>query len=266
VQSPLSKRHNSLPIFAVLLLTLSGCGSDNDPVLEETFEQSYRIQSAADISIQNGDGAVLLYGSNTDEMQVHATKKAYSSTRLKEIVIDVSAHSTSVSINVKIPAKPAWAFFDRSGTVDCTIVVPATANVSALRLNAGEVFIDGMRGGSVHAWLGDGRMFVHNCFTDTDLGLQRGNLALSYDWWESESVSVQGNVNRGNASVFLPTAAAFNLIAEAAHGRIGNDFDDRADTPSAQIAKVQMSVHGGGKTTIKVRSGAGDVKIVEANP
>ena len=141
-------------------------------------------------------------------------RKPTAGSQLKGIAIDVSVQPTSVSINVKIPPKPRWALFDRSGTVDCTIVVPATTNISQLSLDAGEVLVDGMRGRSVHAKLGDGRMIVHNCFTDTDLALKRGNLTISYEWWEHGTFSIQANITQGNAWAFLPSEAAFHLVAE----------------------------------------------------
>jgi hypothetical protein len=251
-----------------MLLSLSGCGSETDRVLEETFERLYTIQPTADISIQNRDGAILVYGSNTNEMRVHATKKAYSRMRLKQIAIDVSVQPTSISINVTLPPKPRWALFDRSGTVDCTIVVPATANISLVRLDAGEVLVDGMRGPSVHARLGDGRVFAQNCFTDIDLALQRGNLAISYDWWEPGRFSVQANLTRGNAWAFLPSDAAFHLVAETVRGKVASDFDNipvaRAVFPG--VAKIDALVNGGGQAAIKVRTANGDIKIVEANP
>jgi len=268
VRSPLTKTPKFRQIAVVLLLSLAGCGPESDRVLEETFERLCTIQPNTDISIQNGDGAVLVYGSNTNEMQVHATKKAYSRTRLKEIAVDVSVQPTSVSIKVKLPHKPTWALFDRSGTVDCTIVVPAAANISALRLDAGEALVDGMRGRSVHAWLGDGRVLAHNCFADVDLALQRGTLGISYDWWESGTFSVQANVVRGNAWAFLPSNAAFHLVAETMHGKVASDFDAApvARAPSAGPDKIDALVHGGGQTVIRVRTENGDVKIVEANP
>jgi hypothetical protein len=252
----------------VLSLSLSGCGPGSDRLLEETFERLYTIQPTADISIQNGDGAVLVYGSNTNEMRVHATKKSYSRTRLKEIAVDASVQPTSVSITVKFPPKPAWSLFDRSGTVNCTVVVPATANISALRLDAGEVLVDGMRGRSVHARLGDGWLSAHNCFSDVDLTLQRGNLAVSYDWWEQEAFSVQADIRQGNAWAFFPTNAAFHLVAETGHGRVASDFDDApvARATSAGAQRIDRLVNGGGQAAIKVRTANGDVKIVEANP
>ena len=267
MRSPLTKTPKFRQIIILLLFSLAGCRSESDRVLEETFERVYTIQPNADITIQNGDGAVLVYGSDTNEMRLHATKKAYSRTRLKEIAIDVSVGPTSVSIKVRLPPKPTWALFDRSGTVDCTIVVPATTSISQLRLNAGEVFVDGMRGRSLHAWLGDGRIFAHNCFADVDLALQRGNLTISYDWWEHGTFSVQANVARGNAWAFLPSDAAFRLVAETLHGKLASDFDDTAaQTASSRAQKIDMLVHGGGNAAIKVQTASGEIKIVEANP
>jgi hypothetical protein len=268
VGSPFAKGRKLLLVIAVLLLSLAGCGSENDRILEETFERHYTIQPNADVSIQNHDGAVLVYGSNTDEMRVQATMKAYSRTRLKQIAIDVSVQPTSVSINTKFPPKPRWALFDRSGTVDYTIVVPATVNISQLSLHSGELVVDGMRGRSVLARLGDGRMFAKNCFTDAHLALQRGNLALSYDWWEREKLSVQANLTQGNAWAFLPSEAAFHLVARTAYGKIASDFDNSATDGkgSADAITINQFVNGGGNATIEIRAESGNIKIVEANP
>ena len=268
MRSPLSKPFRARQIVALLLLALTGCHPESDSVLEENFEQVYTAQPNTDLSIQNCDGAISVYGSNVNEIQVRATKKAYSSAKLKEITINVSVQPTSVSINVKTPPKRRWTLFDRSGTVDCTIVVPATANISQLRLDAGEVLVDGMRGRSVHASLGDGRMITHNCFADTDLALQRGNLTISYEWWERETFSIQAGIKQGNAWVFLPSEAVFHLVAETGYGTIANDFDDPpvARPTSARATKIDMLARGEGKASIKMRTAVGDIKIVEANP
>ena len=268
MRPPLVKRRNLRQIAVVLLLLLEGCGSESDPLLEETFERLYTVQPNTEISIQNHDGAVLVYGANTNELQVRVTKKAYSPMRLKEIAIDVSVQSTTVSIDTKFPPKPRWAVFDRSGTVDYTIVVPATASISQLRLVAGEVLVDGMRGPNVNAWLGDGRMLAHNCFTKIDLVLHRGNLTLSYDWWEHGPFSVHANITQGNAWAFLPSESAFHLVAEATHGKISNDFDNLAveRTAASVAAKIDMLVNGGGQPPIEIRAAEGDIRIVEANP
>ena len=255
-------------IFWLLLLSFTGCGSGNNRVLEEVVQKVYTVEPNANVSIQNRDGAILVYGSASNEVRVRSLKKAYSQERLNHIAVDISTKPGGVSIVTKAPPQPKWAFSDHSGTVDCTIVLPATASISALDLNAGEVLLESMRGPEVRARLNDGRIFARNCFTSLDLTMNRGTLTLSYDWWEQKKFSAQVNVGRGNAWVFLPTDAAFRLAAHASHGKIANDFNNVPLTTnsSAQEMKVDEIVNGGGSAAIQIRVDKGDIKIAEANP
>ena len=254
-------------IVLALLVTLSSCGADNR-VLEEVSEKVYTVERNANISIHNQDGAIMVYGSDVNEVRVASLKKAYSHERLNQIAIDVSTKPGAVSVTAKVPPQPKWAFWDRSGTVDCTIVVPAAASISALELNAGEVLLDSMHGREVHARLGDGRIFARNCFTNLDLTMNRGTLTLGYDWWEQEKLSAHVNVGQGNAWVFLPTEAGFHLLARAAHGKIANDFNNVPLTAnsSAREMNIDQIINGGGAATINVRVEKGNIKIAEANP
>ena len=254
-------------MVAVLLMLLNGCGSGNNRVLEEVSEKAYTVEPSANITIHNYDGAVLVYGSAVNEVRVRSLKKAYSHERLSRIVIDVSAKPGAVSITAKAPPQPKWAFSDHSGTVDCTVVVPATASISALDLNAGEILLDSIRG-AVRARLNDGRIFARNCFTNMDLTVNRGTLALSYEWWQKENFSAQATMFQGNAWVWLPSEAAFHLLARAAHGKIANDFNNVPVTAhsSGGEMKIDQIVNGGGSATINVRVEKGDIKIAEANP
>jgi hypothetical protein len=255
-------------ISVALLISLGGCGRANDRLIEETFEHLYTIEPGANITIQNGDGAVLVYGSNVNQMQVHAVKKAYSHARLTQIAINISTKPGSASITTKFPPKPKWGLFDRSGTVDYTIVVPATVTISGLELDAGEILMDGMRGSTTRARLGEGRIFARNCFTNFDVAVRRGNLIVSYDWWEKIRFSAEANLAAGNVWMYVPGDAAFHLLAEASQGKIVSDFGTTArDTPtSAAGIKIDTRAHGGGEATVKIRVKKGNINIVEANP
>ena len=207
-------------------MLLNGCDRANHRVLEEVVEKVYTVEPNANVSIQNRDGAILVYGSEVNEVRVRSLKKAYSQERLNQIAVDVSTKPGGVSIVTKFPPQPKWAFSDRSGTVDYTIVLPATASISALDLHAGEILLDSMRGPELRARLNDGRIFARNCFTNLDLTMNRGTLTLAYDWWEQAKFSAQVKVGQGNAWIFLPTEAAFRLVAYARHGKIANDFNN----------------------------------------
>jgi hypothetical protein len=252
----------------VALLLLNGCGSAENRVLEEVSEKVYTVEPDASISIQNRDGAVLVYGSEGNEIRVQSVKKAYSQDRLNQIAIDVSIKPGAISIATKFPPQPKWAFSDRSGTVDYTIVVPASAGICTIDLNAGEVVLEGISGREVRARLNDGRIFARNCFTNFDLTAKRGTLSLSYDWWEEEKFFAKAAVTQGNTWVWLPSDAAFHLFAEAAHGKIANDFNDEpvSANPSAQGLKIDQIINGGSLATIQIRVGKGNIKIAEANP
>src|SRR5438034_10212289 len=109
-------------------MLLNGCGT-NDTVLQEIVEEVYTIEPSANVSIHNRDGAVLIYGSDADELRVRAVKKAYSRERLSQIAIEVSIKPSGVSVTTKFPPQPEWALSDRSGTVDYTIVLPASVSI-----------------------------------------------------------------------------------------------------------------------------------------
>jgi hypothetical protein len=254
-------------MIAALPMLLNGCGA-NKTVLEEVGEQVYIVEPNTELSIHNRDGAVFVYGSDVNEMRVRSARKAYSRERLNQMGIDVSIKPGAVSVIAKFPPQPKWAFSDRSGTVDCTIVVPATASISALELDAGEVLLDGMRGRAAHARLGDGRIFARNCFTNVDLTMDRGTLTLSYDRWEKGKFSADAKLTQGNAWIFLPTDAAFHLLARAAQGKLTNDFNDvpSSANSSARVMNIDQIINGGGSATINVQVEKGDIKIGEANP
>jgi hypothetical protein len=256
------------PIIATLLMLLNACGSADDRLLEETVEQVYPVEPDVKITIQNRDGAVMVYGSDANELRVRAVKEAFSRDRLSQITVEVSRTPGSVSITTKFPPQPNWALSDRSGTVDYTITVPATASISTLDLHAGEVLLDAMRGREVRARLDDGRIFARNCFTNLDLTMKRGTLMLSYDWWVEEKLSVRATVDQGNTWAFLPGDAAFRILAKVAHGKIGNDFNNLpvAENIPRNRVKIDQLINGGNQATIKMRVREGNIKIVEANP
>jgi hypothetical protein len=200
-------------------------------------------------------------------MQVHAVKKAYQRERLTQIAIDVSVKPGSVAITTQFPPKPKWALSDRSATVDYTIVVPATANISQLDLDAGEVLVDGMHGPTTRARLGEGRIFARNCFTNLDLAMRRGTVIVSYDWWEGGKFSAQADIAQGNIWAYIPGDAAFHLLAKATHGKIASDFTNItiAEPASAAGMKIDTVVNGGGEATVKIRAAEGNIEIVEAD-
>ena len=259
-------RQNFRLILVAWSLSLTGCGSATDRTFEETIEQSYKVEPATSISIKNVDGSIHVYGSPANEVTLQTTKRAYTPKRLKQIAINVSVQPGAIAINTNFPKEPRWGLFDRSGTVDYTIVVPDTASISALELANGELSVERMRGQNVHARLETGRLVERNCFSHVDVAVNRGTLTLAYEWWEPGKFSVQTNIADGNAWAFLPSDAAFHLIAETVQGKIASDFTAAGEHPAQAMTKVDVLVNGGGEAQIKMHATEGNIKVMGQNP
>ena len=266
MRSVTSNRRKLRLILAASFLSFTSCGSETNRILEETFEQFYRIEPTANISIKNRDGIVRVYGSQASDMRVQAIKRAYTRERLKQIVVDVSVQPNAVSIETNFPPKPTWGLFDRSGTVEYTIVVPQTANLSRLESGNGEVLVEGMRGETLQVQSERGRMLARNCFSNAFFSLGRGTLTLTYEWWEPDKFSIQANVANGNALAFFPGAAAFHLIAETRHGKVANDFVERDKPLASEILRVDTLVHDGGDAIINLQAREGNIRVVRTKP
>ena len=101
-------------------MLLSACGSGNNRVLEEVSEKVYTVEPSANISIHNYDGAIMVYGSDVNEVRVRSVKKAYSHERLNQIAIDVSVKPGAVSITAKAPPSQSG----RSRIIQARLIAP----------------------------------------------------------------------------------------------------------------------------------------------
>jgi len=260
----------SLCLFCgvMLLSPLGSCRPPVDRTLEEVFDQTYPVEASATLSVTNRDGSIRVYsaGPETHDIRVEAIKRAYRPERLKAISVQVSARANAVSIDTIYPNDSPRGFADRSGTVDYVIVVPQAIRISKLELGDGEILVEGMRGEEAHAHLGNGRLFAHNCFGNLDLNLKTGNLAISYEWWEDAEFSIRSNVQQGNSFAYIPSDAAFHLVARTATGKIANDFEEKEQRHAEPENKIDMVVGGGGKTMFQFETQDGNIKISEHNP
>lgn len=249
-----------------LACLLVGCGSPDDPAIEQIFKQTYKVEPTVNISISNGDGSISIYGGATDEVSVEAIKRAYSQDRLNRIAINVSTQPGSIVIETKFPPKPTWGLSDRSGAVDYFLIVPHRAKISRLEMANGEILIEEMRGAPVQARLGNGRLLARNCFCDLYLAVGTGFLSMIYDWWEGTKFSVDANVAAGNASVSLPDEASFHLMADAPGGKIGNDFADQQERNGGEVSRIDKVIGAAANADIKIHATDGNIQIQERNP
>jgi hypothetical protein len=233
-------------------------------ILEEIVEQKYSIDANARFTLKNQDGSIRIYGANTTEMKLQAIKKAYTKDRLGKMEVKVSVRPGEVAINTTYPPKSKWGISDRSGTVDYVIILPWFCDVQEVELGNGEILIEGMRGNEVHAQLGSGRLFGHNCFTDLQLSIGSGGVDIGYDWWEAHGIALDSTIRQGSTHLFLPGEAQFRLHAETAKGQIVDEYSGRENrVPEAQ-ARLDLAVGTGSNAEIKLRAIDGSIKINES--
>ena len=260
-------RGGRVPVVIIMATTMA-CSSPearSAAVLEDIIEETYAIEPTAKISVQNDDGSIQIYGADISHLKLLAIKRAYSEDRLAKISVDISVRADDVSIDTHYPPKPKWGWSDRSGTVEYIIVLPWTCDVTRLELGNGEVVLEQMRGDNLHANLGNGRLYAHNCFTDLHLSVANGGLDISYDWWETDKFSIDAQIASGNARLFIPGEAAFHLAAASVNGHVASDFRDKEER-GRNATSIDASIGGPSQTDIKIRAVNGNIKIAEENP
>ena len=202
-------------------------------VLEDVVEKRFPLDPSGTFSLRAIDGIVEIFGSDSREVTISATKKAFSPERLNAIAIRIDARSDAISVETTSPPGPRHHFMDRSGTVEYSINLPQTTRIARVELPHGELVIKGMRGASITANLGTGQLLTQNCFCDQIIHVKQGTLNVFFDWSETRPISIDATIADGNALARLPTDASFQLHAVAKEGNVWSDF-----TPSRKQGDV----------------------------
>ena len=103
--------------FSLVLIGLSliSCGGAVREPFEQIIQQTYPLDGTASVTVTNDDGSIRIYGGG-DELKVQATKKAYSSDRLRRIKINIDVRSDLASITTNFPPKQKWGWSDPRNT------------------------------------------------------------------------------------------------------------------------------------------------------
>jgi len=253
-------------LSALALFSLGGCNSAPDQLLEQTVEQTVKVEPNASISIRNTDGSIYIYGSAGDQLQIRAKKKAYRQDRLDKISVNIKSQPDLVSIDTVYPPKAKFSFSDRSGTVDYVITLPQTCSISHADLSNGDIAVQGMRGKVVRTSLVDGRLSERNCFSDVQALVGNGSLDVIYDWWEKTRVALDAKIVSGDTRAFIPGKASFHLVVGTSTGNISNDFAEQADRRGQKITKLDAFVGAASDSEIKLQATSGDIRIAKTSP
>jgi hypothetical protein len=245
-----------LLLFAALIL----CGCKDGEPLEETFEQSYRLNSGDSLRVENQDGSIQLYGSNAKEFHVAAIKRAYSPDGLRALEIRVTEGDT-LSIKTVAPPKSKWMMRDRSGTIDYVITLPAHFKTADLELINGEIYLEDFRGGNVKARVINGRIRTQNCFTSFDCDARRGTIEFYYNWWEPKDYTVNATSPKGSIGLYLPRFASFFVEAATKTGAITGDVIGEDESMPGNRKQLTTKVGADPGPHFQLKSVSGDILV-----
>src|SRR2546423_12830152 len=251
------------PIAFAFISLLVATSLTAGEVLEDVVERRFPLDPSGTFSLRGIDGTVEIYGSDSREVKIVATKKAFSLERLNAIAIRVDARPDAVNIETTPPPPRRHQFSDRSGTVEYIINVPQTARIARVELPHGELVIDGMRGPSIAANLGSGQLVTHNCFCDQTIHVNQGGLNVFFDWMEERPISIEAKIEDGNLSARLPTDAAFHMHAVAKEGHVSSDFSPMGTRQRGDDSEISEVIGDGPATKLTFRAGEGNIHVSE---
>ena len=232
-------------------------------VLEDVVERRFPLDPSGTFSLRAIDGTVEIFGSDSREVKIVATKKAFSLERLNAIVIRVDARPDAVNIETTPPPTPRHRFSDRSGTVEYTINIPQTARITRVELPNGELVIDGMRGASIAASLGRGQLAIHNRFCDQTIHVIRGGLNVFFDWMDARPFAIEAEIDDGNVLARLPTDATFQLHAVAREGHVSSDFSPLETRKRGDASEINEVIGDTPVARLSFRASEGNIHISE---
>jgi hypothetical protein len=254
---------NKIALIIAFVSSLMARSLPAGEVLEDVVERRFPLDPSGTFSLRAIDGTVEIYGTDSREVKVIATKKAFSPERLNAITIRVDAKRDSVSIETTPPPAPRHRFSDRSGTVEYIINVPQTARIARVELPHGELLIDGMRGPSIAANLGSGQMETHNCFCDQTVHVNKGGLHVFFDWLEEGPISIEAVIEDGNALARIPTDATFQLRAVAKQGHVSSDFSPMETRKRGDVSEINEVIGDAPAAKLSFRASQGNIHISE---
>lgn len=239
---------------------LCATSSPAGKTLEEITEDTYELSPTGTLTIRNQDGRIYLFGSDGSELKVKVIRKAFSQERLDALKVNVSIDGDNAVIETVFPPKPeGWSTEDRSGTVEYLINVPQHCTITRAELANGEIMIDGMRGPSVNAQVGNGRIHARNCFTSARFSLERGGMEVFYGWWERRAFSLLAEIATGNVRVLIPSDANARIDATTVNGNLQSRFAK----PGENLGKAWQTTIGDDSTNgdLVLRAANGNVRV-----
>ena len=223
----------------------------------EEFHRTYPLNADGIFALSNVNGQVHVKGTDQNSVQVDAVKTADDAGYLKAIRIEVSASSSSITIDTKYPEHMR----NRNARVDYTISIPKSARIRKLDLVNGSVTIEGVRG-DITASAVNGRVDVVGSASDLHLSAVNGQVRAEVAQLgrNSKVSSVNGQVN-----LTLPSDVNADINGSTVSGNISNEFGLNVDRPRYGPGASIHGQLGDGSNRLELSTVNGGIELKRAS-
>jgi hypothetical protein len=232
-------------LFVVLFVAAWGLTGER---YEEVFDQSYPLAAGGAVSLDNVNGDVSIEVWDSDQVLVHAVKRASSLELLAKLKVEVASDGTDVRVRTEYPSSRGWdedgEQRDRHMSVEYTVTVPRFARIADVDLVNGDLSIVGVEGG-MEAETVNGDITVRQSRAPAELETVNGGLEVWFDRLDDGDRIELSSVN-GAVDLHLVAGVSARVSAETVNGSLSNDFDIEVRKGKYVGASFEGSIGGGG--------------------
>jgi DUF4097 and DUF4098 domain-containing protein YvlB len=232
--------------------------------VNETHE--LHLSGIPSLTVRNNAGNVVLHPGSEDQILVLVTKRVRgflstsSEADLEKVHVDVKQNANSVAVDAEVDR---WSLF-KQVTIDLDISLPPTVTRLDLKLNAGNLEVEGISG-VIKAKVNAGNLDVLAGATLADgsrLAANAGNVTVRAAL--ASGSSIEAEVNAGNLRVHLPKETAVYLDARTTAGNVEVSGWPVKSTRNFASASATGALAENAKGTLTLRSNAGNIVLAQA--
>ena len=233
--------------------------------LTETHE--FHLTGIPSLTVRNNAGNIVLHPGPEGQIVVTVTKRLRGFLRtateqdLERVKINVRQNANDITVDAEADRLSLF----QQVTIDLDISVPATVAHLDLKLNAGNLEVQGISG-AMKAKVNAGNLDVLSGATLADgsrLVANAGNVTVRSS--VAHGASIDAEVNAGNLRVYLPKATSMFLDARTHAGNVEVSGWPITSSRSFASASASGALGPEAKGTLTLRSNAGNIVLSPAD-
>jgi hypothetical protein len=232
---------------------------DRVPYPRGELNRTLPLKSGGQIQLENSGGNIEILGWDEEQVDLRVVERTgppptggihISGWRSRDPKVDIQGSDETITIRTRKTGDK-----DEFRQVDFNLRVPRSIELTGIRNGRGNINLSDIYG-SARIVAGEGDVEIRNFSGSLDVELKRGSLeAELLDLRAQDEIRIQ--VEEGDIIVYLETAVAAELEADAPGGEVTSEIDLALSLP----AKTASAHLGEGQTKISLTALDGDIRI-----